>query len=278
DNPRTNAGNRQAMAEAATVTGKSGPANGCQNSGYLADGTALTTGDGPDWFTMPATATALDPPAAWYDFSAGFKETFNATTPGSDGLTPPQRHIQTLLNLMRAPAAPGAKGTTGLPTARLVVYAYLETLLGLARGSGWSAHGLEIPIGEIRRKLSEFGAIPIVLGGQSEILDVGREMRFAPDYMKQAVLARDGGCIYPGCTVPAEHCEFNHIRGWVDGGETSVDNLDAECTGHHHLTHTGESKIVIHNGLPHVILPRYLDPEQKPRRNNYWQGLRPTLF
>ena len=40
----------------------------------------------------------------------------------------------------------------------------------------------------------------------------------------------------------------------------------------------GELRVVIHNGLPHVVLPRYLDPEQIPRRNTYWQPVNPTLF
>lgn len=267
DNPRTNAGNRQAMADAASNPSES-----------TAGSWAAT--EGPDWASPATTGDHADGPArnGTLDFGAGYRDQFNSANPDADGLTPPQRHLQTLLNLMRAPSNRGDVGATGLPTARLVVYVYLETLLGLAKGSGWSAHGLEIPIGELRRRLSESGAIPVVLGGQSEVLDVGRERRFAPDYMKRAVLARDGGCIYPGCTVPPEHCEFNHIEGWSEGGATSVENLVSDCTQHHHMFHTGELRIIMHNGLPHVLLPEYLDREQKPRRNTYWQGPRPTLF
>ncbi|MFJ6417742.1 HNH endonuclease signature motif containing protein [Paeniglutamicibacter sp. NPDC091659] len=268
DNPRTLAGNRDAMAAAATHPG---PAN--------ANGTTETQ-DGPDWFTKPADAATFETPAPaeGYDFGEESLGIFNTTDPGADGLTPPQRHLQTLLNLMRTPKNGSAKGTTGLPTAQLVVYVHLETLLGLARGTGWSAHGLEIPIGEIRRRLSTDGVIPVVLGGQSEVLDVGRGMRFAPDYMKRAVLARDGGCIYPGCSVPPEHCEFCHVEAWADGGTTSVEGLTPGCTKHHHMFDTGEAKLVIHDGLPHVILPKYLDPEQKPVRNTYWPGPQTPLF
>ncbi|MFC5131039.1 HNH endonuclease signature motif containing protein [Paeniglutamicibacter kerguelensis] len=183
-----------------------------------------------------------------------------------------------MLNLMRAPNSPPTKAPTGLPTAQIVVYVYLETLLGLAKGAGWSVHGLEIPVGDLRRRLCTEGVIPIVLGGQSEILDVGREIRLAPDYMKRAVLARDGGCLYPGCTVPPEHCEFHHIKPWKDGGGTSVDWQIPEWTAHHHMIDNGELSVVVHDGLPHLILPSYLDPEQIPRRNTYWQGPRPTLF
>ncbi|MDQ0094150.1 hypothetical protein J2T21_002929, partial [Paeniglutamicibacter psychrophenolicus] len=31
-------------------------------------------------------------------------------------------------------------------------------------------------------------------------------------------------------------------------------------------------------GLPHVLLPRHLDPEQIPRRNAYWPQNQTTLF
>ncbi len=273
DNPRTLAGNREAMAAAAT---RPGPAAARNQRGQRHDRSAGWPGLVHQTSRRGHLRTPA--PAEGYDFGEESMGMFNTTDPGTDGLTPPQRHLQTLLNLMRTPKTGAAKGATGLPTAQLVVYVHLETLLGLAQGTGWSAHGLEIPIGEIRRRLSTDGVIPIVLGGQSEILDVGRTMRFAPDYMKRAVLARDGGCIYPGCTVPPEHCEFCHIEAWADGGTTSVEGLTPGCTKHHHMFDAGEAKLVIHDGLPHVILPKYLDPEQKPVRNTYWRGPRTPLF
>ena len=284
DNPRTLAGKRDAFAAAATGMN---PANGSRTSNTEAKGTSEGSSgatDGPDWFTRPDgdDAETLDGPAASNgsppDFDPNLAGSLNISFSGQDGLTPPQRHLQTVLNLMRAPANPPGKGTTGLPTAQLVILCRLETLLGLAKGSGWSAHGLEIPISEVRRRLATDGAIPVVLGGQSEILDVGQEMRFAPDYMRRGVLARDGGCFYPGCTVPPEHCEMCHIDGFAKGGHTSVDKFTPGCASHHHMADNGLLKLVIFNGIPHVILPRHLDPEQLPRRNKYWPQNQTTLF
>ncbi|MFF5793856.1 HNH endonuclease signature motif containing protein [Paeniglutamicibacter sp. NPDC012692] len=281
DNPRTNAGNRQAMADAATRP-ESQPSQASPDFPASAlpgeQPACAPSNDGPGWFTHPTDAATFEfPPSDAGSFGSSASTGSDAFS-NADGLTPPQRHLQTLLNLMRAPNSRPQKSPAGLPTAQIVVYVYLETLLGLAKGSGWSAHGLEIPVGELRRRLCTEGVIPIVLGGQSEILDVGREMRLAPDHMKRAVLARDGGCLYPGCTVPPEHCEFHHVKPWKDGGGTSVDMQVFECTAHHHMIDNGELSVVIHDGLPHLLLPKYLDPEQLPRRNTYWQGPRPTLF
>lgn len=289
DNPRTNAGNRHALFEAATLPGKNpdihtdpNPEDGAHESQHPPETTSEPASqiDGPDWFTRPANAETFDDQfnsgtVALGSIGPGSR---NSTEPGPDGLTRPQRYLQTLLNLMRAPNSPPARGTTGLPRANIVVYVYLETLLGLATGAGWTAHGLEVPVGHLRRQLATEGVIPMVLGGQSEILDVGQEMRFAPDYMKRAVLARDGGCLFPGCSVPPEHLEFHHIDQFQNGGGTSVGSLIAQCTAHHHGIDNGELKVIMHNGLPHLLLPKYLDPEQIPRRNSYWQGPKPTLF
>ncbi|RAX45719.1 hypothetical protein DQ353_21005, partial [Arthrobacter sp. AQ5-05] len=293
DNPRTLAGNRQGLAASATGmnpaagngTGNAGTATadasgkGTGNPGKAPDGQvpgpdpgtetapAAAPPDGPDWFTRPANAETFPDPDP--DSPPG---------PGTDGLTAAQRHLQVLLNLMRAPHAAPPRGTAGLPTAQLVIHCRLETLLGLAKGNGWSAHGLEIPIGEVRRRLATDGVIPLVLGGQSEVLDVGREMRLANDTIRRAVLARDGGCFYPGCSVPPEHLEMCHIDGWAAGGGTSVAGLTPGCACHHHMADNGLLHLLVHNGLPHVLLPRHLDPEQIPRRNSYWPQNQTTLF
>ncbi|QXQ09018.1 HNH endonuclease signature motif containing protein [Paeniglutamicibacter sp. Y32M11] len=221
--------------------------------------------DGPDWFEHPATAETFDDPPP-----------LESATIDQEP-TPAQRHLQTLLNLMRTPR-PSAKGATGLPTSKLFVYITLEVLLGMARGAGWSAHGLEISVTELRQRLTEFGFIPIVLGGDGQILDYGRERRFPPESMKEAIRARDRGCIKPDCTVPPEHCDLHHIEPWSDGGTTSVWNLGMFCPSEHRGADKGDFEVVMKNGVPWVKLAPFEDPEQLPRRNNHWQGEQPPLF
>ena len=318
DNARTLAGNRQAIAAAATVpehTSSAAQADGRDNQeAGTAENTKISTetdtntdtdavnatpenleshpepapgsspadgtdnnptqdslfpppeaSDGPDWFEHPATAETFDDP----------RPLESATT--VEEPTPAQRHLQTLLNLMRTPR-PSAKGATGLPTSKLFVYITLEVLLGMARGAGWSAHGLEISVTELRQRLTEFGYIPIVFGGDGQILDYGRERRFPPESMKEAIRARDRGCIKPDCTVPPEHCDLHHIKPWSDGGTTSVWNLGMFCPSEHRGADKGDFEVVMKNGVPWVKLAPFEDPEQLPRRNNHWQGEQPPLF
>jgi hypothetical protein len=44
------------------------------------------------------------------------------------------------------------------------------------------------------------------------------------------LIARDGGCTKPGCTVPAYGSQVHHAaRDWADNGQTNVDELGLAC-------------------------------------------------
>jgi hypothetical protein len=57
-------------------------------------------------------------------------------------------------------------------------------------------------------------------------LDLGRSRRIASRTQTIALIARDGGCSFPGCDHPPEWCERHHIVEWVNGGETNLDKSD----------------------------------------------------
>ena len=63
---------------------------------------------------------------------------------------------------------------------------------------------------------------------------MGRTSRLATTAQTKALVARDGGCSFPGCQHPPEWCERHHIVAWVDGGPTDLDNLTLLCRFHHH--------------------------------------------
>ncbi|WP_181763016.1 HNH endonuclease, partial [Rhodococcus spelaei] len=59
-----------------------------------------------------------------------------------------------------------------------------------------------------------------------------------------AIRLRDGHCRHPGCTVPADRCQidhivpFDHTRPWL-GGWTIATNLQCLCVLHHQLKTAG---------------------------------------
>ncbi|MFJ6280270.1 HNH endonuclease signature motif containing protein [Arthrobacter subterraneus] len=111
----------------------------------------------------------------------------------------------------------------------------------------------------------------MVLGGEGQILDLGRTRRLFPAYLRRALVARDKGCAFPDCTVPATWCEAHHIIPWATGGTTSLSDGVLVCSRHHHVLHESDWTVESIHGIPWFRPPKYLDPSRTPRRNSYWQ-------
>ena len=82
--------------------------------------------------------------------------------------------------------------------------------------------------------------------------------------MRKALTARDQGCAFPGCTIPAPWCEAHHITYWSRGGTTGTDNGALLCSHHHHLIHKEHWTIQSRTGVPWFIPPPHIDPRQRP--------------
>jgi hypothetical protein len=68
----------------------------------------------------------------------------------------------------------------------------------------------------------------------------GRTIRTANDDHWDILRARDKGCVFPDCPMPADYCQAHHIRHWTaHHGPTEPENLVLLCSGHHHLVHDG---------------------------------------
>ncbi|WP_211223872.1 HNH endonuclease signature motif containing protein [Pseudonocardia asaccharolytica] len=126
---------------------------------------------------------------------------------------------------------------------------------------------------ELRRLACDAAVIPIVMNGAGQPLDVGRLTRTIPDGLRRAVAARDGGCAFPGFGSTPSWCECHHILPWEHGGPTERDNLVMLCRVHHRMMHSSGWMVRIRDGLPEFIPPKWIDPEQTPRR-----GPRPHLI
>ncbi|MCD9624401.1 HNH endonuclease signature motif containing protein [Rhabdothermincola salaria] len=70
-----------------------------------------------------------------------------------------------------------------------------------------------------------------------QVIDHGRSIRLATPTLRDAILARDGTCRFPGCHAPAAWVDIHHIDAWNNGGGTAIANLVALCGAHHGLVH-----------------------------------------
>ena len=125
--------------------------------------------------------------------------------------------------------------TAGGASATIVVTMTLEQLT-----TALEAHGIcdldtggQMTAGEARRLACTAGIIPAVLGGKSEILDLGRRRRFHSPAQRLAMTLRDKGCTAQGCDRPPSMCHAHHDHSWSQGGSTDVATGRLLC-GHHH--------------------------------------------
>jgi len=158
-----------------------------------------------------------------------------AGKPGdSDSRTTEQRLADGLIQLCKAYAAGQVTGGREKPTILITIDA--ASFLGESNEPGVTAHGDRIPA-HIVRRLAEQANLQRVIHAGNQILDLGREVRYATDAQYRALLVRDGGCRVPGCHIPAAWCEVDHLVAWEAGGTTDVSNLALWCSHHHHEKH-----------------------------------------
>ncbi|WP_281893065.1 HNH endonuclease signature motif containing protein, partial [Phytohabitans aurantiacus] len=137
-------------------------------------------------------------------------------------------------------------------------------------GHGQLDSGERLSAEQVRRLACDAHILPIVLGGQGQILDVGQQRRLFTGPLRRALVVRDGGCAFPGCDRPPQWCDGHHIRHWTDGGDTALHNGVLLCGYHHRLIHRGEWEVrMADDGRPEFIPPPYVDSERRPRRNIY---------
>ena len=80
------------------------------------------------------------------------------------------------------------------------------------------------------------------------LLNYERRRRIVPARLMRALKLRDHNrCRFPGCPHQ-RYVEAHHIRHWIDGGETRLENLVLLCSAHHRLLHHGAFHITVVDG------------------------------
>ena len=151
--------------------------------------------------------------------------------------------------------------------ANITVTIDLEDLKAMtADAIGQTVYSNGLSAAAIRRLACDAKVIPIVLGSNSEPLDVGRCERLVTRAMRRALNTRDRGCVV--CGAPPIMCDAHHLISWIDGGETKISNLVLLCRCHHTDLHNGHWTITITNGEVHVARPTWADPTHPARANS----------
>ncbi|WP_410787885.1 DUF222 domain-containing protein [Kribbella sp. C-35] len=150
--------------------------------------------------------------------------------------------------------------------AQLTVTIDFEDLkAATANASGRLVYGDGLSAATVRRQACDARIIPLVLGANSEPLDVGRSERLVTRAMRRALNARDRGCVI--CGAPPIMCDAHHLRSWIDGGETKTSNLVLVCRRHHVDLHNGQWTVTITDGTVEVTRPTWAQPP--PRHHSH---------
>ena len=135
-----------------------------------------------------------------------------------DFRTRAQKQHDALASALSVAASSGLLPTIGGAAPTLIVSVREEDA---ERGKGYAhAEGCDMPLGMAAAlHVGCAGAIQrVTLGDDGRILRLGTEERVFNRHQRRAIALRDGGCIIPGCGVPAGWCEIHHVLEHVNGG------------------------------------------------------------
>jgi hypothetical protein len=100
----------------------------------------------------------------------------------------------------------------------------------------------------LRRVACDGGLVTAFVDERAGVLDIGRRTRAIPTAIKRALWLRDQGCRFPGC-ANRRFVHGHHVKHWLHGGRTGLDNLLLLCSFHHRLVHEGGFTITLTDGV-----------------------------
>ncbi|MEO6988810.1 MAG: HNH endonuclease [Aquihabitans sp.] len=72
----------------------------------------------------------------------------------------------------------------------------------------------------------------VIFDTPNRVIELGLRTRFFTGGLRRAIELRDRHCTFPGCSVPAKHCEVDHIIEYSQGGVTTQQNGRLRCPTH----------------------------------------------
>ena len=164
--------------------------------------------------------------------------------------------------LLRSDALPACGGVS----ASIIITLSAEQLT-TRDGLATTGHGASIGVGQALSLAGDAQYQAVALDTLKQITAYSSTHRIFTQTQRLAMIARDQGCSFPGCTIPPAWCQAHHITDFALSRRTSIDDGTLLC-GYHHREHPhlGWHCTMI-NGTPHWTPPAWQDPDQTPRRN-----------
>ncbi len=148
----------------------------------------------------------------------------------NDDRTLAQRQHDAMLVVGRIALMSGELGNlNGLPVS-VIIRTTLQDLESRA-GIGVTGGGTTLPIADvITMGAHAHHNLAVFDGVTGQALALYRTKRVASPSQRIMLIARDGGCTKPCCTVGAYGCQVHHAsQDWAKGGNTNVDDLTLAC-------------------------------------------------
>ena len=102
--------------------------------------------------------------------------------------------------------------------------------------AGTTASGSCLSKQTVFRLACDAGLVVMLENEAGNCLSVGRKTRTIPASIKRALIKRDQTCRFPGCCNRV-FLDGHHATHWMQGGETSLENLVTLCGFHHRFVH-----------------------------------------
>ena len=170
----------------------------------------------------------------------------SAGGPEDSGPSRPQQYASALVAMAEQVLSGGSGGSTR-PRPRL--YATVDVNALADHGSDaarilWSVAGRPARVSPVTTQslLCDASVVPVLFDG-SRPVGVGDAYAAVSSKLRAALVARDGGCRFPGCGAPVGWCDAHHIVPRLKGGPTTVENLVLLCRRCHRRVHRRRWKI-----------------------------------
>jgi hypothetical protein len=104
----------------------------------------------------------------------------------------------------------------------------------------FAGSGERVPDADLSGLLADSVISRIVTDAAATPIEVSTKVRTVPAGLWTALVVRDGGCTWPGCTAPAAWCDVAHgNRAYRDDGRLHLGDCALLCRRHHRLFDRG---------------------------------------